>query len=258
MVGLARGNSKQQGFMRKQRLRTAAKVVMIANALSDNSDNSPKSNKDDRMYLSNKSGEKTSNQSRQRRMSSGILSLFTHEGNHDSDEFDAGVNSMAVLCALVLAVPYFVLNGINYGNLDRMRELFADCDSDELTYDDVYFVYRGSFIATVYWAIAGMILATFYFVFKRTQEEEYELWRWKAQYLVISMFVCTAFAISALILLTNMVFSYFLLAAGKPPDGIDPGDYFHHDICDNGSYPYISPGIALTSLSFVWSIYLVW
>jgi hypothetical protein len=177
---------------------------------------------------------------------SGFAILFSDDLTKiHHEDFDAGVNAMALLCALMLSIPFEIVGNLDYDNLDEMRILFTKCESDEFDFDDVYSTYRGSFLATVYWAIAGMILATFYFLFKRMDEEEYKLWRWKARYLVISLFFSTAFAICSLILLTNMYFDYYLLSSD-------------HNICNNGTLRFVLPGLCVAIAAFVWGIYLAY
>jgi len=185
------------------------------------------------------------------------LGLFLRddlESVHHED-FDGGVNAMALLCALMLSIPFEIVGNLDYGNLTTMKEMFQSCNSDELDFEGVYRTYRGSFLATVYWSIAGMILATFYFLFKRTGEDDYKEWRWKARWLVISLFFSTAFAICSLILLTNMYFNYYLLAGPEFTSNGTP--IYHHNICNNGTYQYIVPGLSLSVMAFIWGLYLI-
>ena len=139
-----------------------------------------------------------------------------------------------------------LIGSLNYENLAAMRQMFlsSSCSKDDLDFETVYSYFRGSFLATVYWSIAGMILATFYFLFKRTNIDEYRQWHRKAKWLVISLFFSTAFAICSIILLTNLFFYYYLLTS-------------HDNICDNGSAIYTTPGIVLGVTAFIWSLFLI-
>jgi hypothetical protein len=163
------------------------------------------------------------------------------------EDFDAGVNAMALLCALLLSVPYDIIANIdkNYLNFLRQQlELCSEEDRGEFDYELIYATYRGSFLATVYMSISGMILATFYFLFKRTDEDDYKQWRKKARWLVISLFLATALAICSLILLTNMYFDYYLLSRSE-------------NICNNGTTPYVVPGLFTSLAAFCWGFYLI-
>ena len=163
------------------------------------------------------------------------------------EDYDAGVNALALLSALMLSIPYEVIGHVNYEYLDFLHEQLNECaegDSSHLGYGQIYSLYRGSFLATVYMAISGMILATFYFLFKRNNTADYLLWRKKARWLVISLFLSTALAIMSLILLTNMLFDYYLISSEE-------------NMCDNGTAPFVIPGIASACISFLWGFYLI-
>ena len=150
-----------------------------------------------------------------------------------------------VLVTKMIFLNFEIVGNLDYGHFDDMLIQFGKCNSDEFTFEDVYALYRGAFLATVYWSIAGMILATFYFLFKRMDEQEYAEWRWKARWLVISLFFSTAFAICSLILLTNTYFAYYLMST----DMI---------ICGNDTLRYTLPGLMVAGTSFAWSLFLVW
>jgi len=193
---------------------------------------------------------------RQPTMITGRMSMFNGTGltklliddldkvNHE--DFDAGVNAMALLCALLLSVPYAVVDTIDNIHLAWLQKALDKCKADHETmrYSRIYALYRGSFLSTVYMSIGGMILATFYFLFKRTNEEDYKLWRRKARLLVTTLFFFTALAICSLLVMTNTYFNYFLLSDSE-------------NICDNNSSIYMVPGLLAATLSFTWSFYLI-
>ena len=163
------------------------------------------------------------------------------------EDFDAGVNAMALLCALLLSVPFDIIGNIDKNYLNFLQQQLDLCTEDERSvfgYDLIYSTYRGSFLATVYFSISGMIFATFYFLFKRTDEADYKVWRRKARWLVISLFFATAFAICSLILLTNMYFDYYLLSRSE-------------NICSNGTEPFVIPGLFTAFAAFCWGFYLI-
>ena len=159
------------------------------------------------------------------------------------DDFDSGVNAMALLCALVLSVPYQVAGTLGSDNLDWMKGQIDEC-TDEWNYAFVYTGYRASFIMTVYFSISGMILATFYFLFKRNNDFDFRIWRSKARYLVVLLFFCTAFSIIGLILLTNLYFDYYMLSSTE-------------NICSNNTLPYVAAGCGVSFFAFVGAFYLI-
>ena len=161
------------------------------------------------------------------------------------DDFDAGVNALALMCALVLSIPFEIIGGFEVDHLDWMKENINACNDDTWNFANVYTSIRTSFMVTVYFSISGMILATFYFLFKRNDDESYKSWRSKARYLVISLFVCTALAICGLIMLTNLYFIYFLLTSTA-------------NICDNGTTIYVCSGLGVSLFAFLLSFWFIY
>lgn len=199
---------------------------------------------DETVAVQQKAAEKSEKRALRSRMSG--LSKFMNETPGHHEDFDAGVNAMALLCALVLSIPYDIVQQVSHVHLDWLQVQLDKCQDGEadFSYEDIYMYYRLSFLATVYWSISGMIMATFYFIFKRTDKEDYALWYKKARWLVISLFMSTSFAICSLILLTNIYFDYYILSTDA-------------NICDNGTMQYVIPGMCTAVASFLWGFYLI-
>ena len=175
----------------------------------------------------------------------GIARFFDEDETGASyDDFDAGINAMALLCGLVLGVPYQVLSSLDYSNLDWLKAELSLCPKDDWQYYHIYSGYRIAYTGTVYCSISGMVVATFYFLFKRNNIEDYLVWRRKARYMVIIQFIATAAAMISLILLTNLYFEFFL-------------QHTEADVCNTGSAPYVSFGMGLAGMCFVVSAYLI-
>ena len=145
-----------------------------------------------------------------RSLLNGISRFFSEdETGANYDDFDAGVNSMALLCGLVLGVPYQVLASLDYSNLDWLKEELNLCPKNDWQFHHIYTGYRIAYTGTVYFSISGMVFATFYFLFKRNDLDDFLVWRRKARWLVVIQFFTTACAMISLILLTNLYFEFF-------------------------------------------------
>ena len=175
---------------------------------------------------------------------SGWGKFFTNDlSNCHHEDFDPGVNAMALLCGLVLSIPYTVVENINYDHLDWLKASLAACPRQR-DYNFVYNIYRATYTCTVYFSISGMIIATFYFLFKRNDDEDYRTWRDKARWMVFFLFITTALAIISLVFLTNIFFEYFLINTET-------------NICDAGTAPYTYFGMTLGGIAFFGAMYLI-
>ena len=62
---------------------------------------------------------------------SGFAKFFNEDLSEcHHEDFDPGVNAMALLCGLVLSVPYTVVEGLDYGHLDWLKSTLALCPKD--------------------------------------------------------------------------------------------------------------------------------
>jgi hypothetical protein len=175
----------------------------------------------------------------------GLRKFFEMHDDVRHDDFDAGVRAMALMCTLMLLVPFQVLASLGNVYLDDMVLQAAKCHGEQgVTYERIYTGYRVILLVMIYSCVCGQILSLFYFLFKRTDTSEYKAWYSKARTLVILIFFCTSFAICSLITMSNWLFDYYLLNSSA-------------NICANGTTYYILPGLIIAGLTFFVGFYLI-
>jgi hypothetical protein len=104
---------------------------------------------------------------------------------------------------------------------------------------------RIGLLLTIFSSISGMIMCTFYFLFRPGEEKVYKQWRKRARTLVLSVFLLTSIAICALISITWTVMTQYFVPSST-------------DLCNyTALYVYLVPFIVFTFLTFAFSIYLV-
>jgi hypothetical protein len=78
---------------------------------------------------------------------SGFSKFFSKDTkNCHYDELDPGVNAMALLCGLVVSVPYTVMEGLDYENLDLLKARLAMCPKSDWSYVFILLYYCSSFL----------------------------------------------------------------------------------------------------------------
>lgn len=83
------------------------------------------------------------------------------------EEFDNGVTALSLMCGLLLTIPYGLLQSVSPTYLDWVKVQAASCDGElGVTFASIYQGYRLCYLIMVYASIMGMILCTFYFLFK--------------------------------------------------------------------------------------------
>jgi len=175
----------------------------------------------------------------------GLQKFFTTHDLVQHDEFDGAVRGMALMCTLMLLVPFQVLSSLGHSYLDEVASQAQRCHGEDgVTYERIYMGYRIILLITLYSCFCGMILSLFYFLFKRTEKEDYRAWHPKARALAILLFFCTSFAICSLITLANWLFDYYLLASSA-------------DVCNNSTTLYIFPGLVVSGATFFIGFFLI-
>lgn len=181
---------------------------------------------------------------------SGFRKFFESFRNEASiiDEFDPGVNAMALLCAVILTIPFQMMSAMGNNYLDWLLEEFATCKdkttNDQYTFVKVFTVYRISLSVCIFSAICGMILCTFFFLFKRKNLIQYRDWRSKARTMVTIIFMFTCLSIFSLMLFTVFVVTYYFLGTNC--------------LCEYSVKHYTVPAVILSCLVFFACIYYVW
>ncbi len=164
------------------------------------------------------------------------------------DEYDTGVNAMALLCGLIISLPYQIIGSLNTGYFDQLRDIMDACP-DGISNGVTFAQARGNFKLCINICIdssvAGMVLSTFYFLFKRNKAEDFVKWRRKARTIVLLLFVSTSMTMSSLMYLTTLLLRWFVINS----DGA---------LCSKAPSMDFYMVIIFSVLLFALSIYLVY
>lgn len=175
----------------------------------------------------------------------GLKSFFdTHDDIHPG-EYDTAMSAMALMCTLMLLVPFGIMVSIGHGYLDDITIMAQRCHGElGVTYDRIYMGYRIIILFAIYSALCGMVLSLFYFLFRRSHLGEYRLWHPKARALAILVFFFTSICICSIVTLANWLFDYYLLPSSA-------------NICNNSTALFIFPGLVITGATFLVGFCLV-
>jgi hypothetical protein len=183
---------------------------------------------------------------------------------------DMGLNSMGIICALIMTVPFGILSGFNPQVFDELKAAIATCKgtwTDPKTgvkypITDYGWTFQGirlEFLCYVslciFSSLNAVILSTIYYVFHRGGEldpQKLHGWYRKKGYLiVICCGLCTVLAVGSLFALTKTIYVYFSVSLGPQQPtlydwwGLDSKNY-------NISVPFTSPqsGVEIGTTGF--------
>lgn len=163
------------------------------------------------------------------------------------EDFDNSVNAMALVCAVILTIPYQLMSTLGFQYFDWLREQLSACPGGQAQgydFNTGLIAFREYVLCCSYSSICGMILSTFYYMFKRTDSQHLAQWKKKARQLVLVLFVCTCFSIISLVATSNFFLAWYFIGSGM--------------ICTSNALPYVGPACGAAFIVLVIAICLVY
>ena len=183
---------------------------------------------------------------KQKLMKSGFARFISTE-DVEVEDLDQGVNAMALLNALILTIPYQLIGAVGSDYFNWLKDELALCKhhttSAGYNFRDIQLFYREELLCCIYASICGLILSTFYFLFKRSHPSETGVWKEKARLLIILLFVCTGVSLIALMALSNTFVSWYFIRSGS--------------ICNLQISEYTGPAMFFAIVAFLFACYSV-
>lgn len=167
-----------------------------------------------------------------------------------SDDLDDSVNQMALVCAVILTIPYQVGQTVGPSYFDWLKGELEKCPKSRAGGYDfgiAMSAFREYMLCCMFSTMCGMILSTFYFLFKRSLPDlnDHNRYMRKCRYITIYIFICTSFGIISLIMLSNFLIEWFVV----------PTDALCTDT--DQAVMLVGFGMLVAFLVFLLSIYLV-
>eukprot|EP00744_Colponema_vietnamica_P011324 GILI01015925.1.p1 GENE.GILI01015925.1~~GILI01015925.1.p1 ORF type:complete len:205 (+),score=27.31 GILI01015925.1:79-693(+) len=136
--------------------------------------------------------------------SNSFTRLFRGDGI-DEEKMDEAVNALALVCALLLTIPFGIIPNLNMDYWEKVVELSKNCPQYDYTH--ARFIFVGSLGWSVYLSTSGLALATFYYVLK---PKDFEKWyKTRGKYLLILLILATIASLVVLLVVFGHLFAYY-------------------------------------------------
>mmetsp|Transcript_16078 Transcript_16078/g.15429 ORF Transcript_16078/g.15429 Transcript_16078/m.15429 type:complete len:361 (-) Transcript_16078:151-1233(-) len=180
-----------------------------------------------------------------------VVNFFVPGNNHIIEEPDAGISAMALVCALILTIPFGIFGSLTDGFFASVREAIEKCPGNPpqtitgWTYPDMYLRTMQSFSTSLYCSMMGIIVTSIYYIFKPLPGKDMRKWCLsQGRVLLVLMFLVTTASLSGL-----MAIGFYLLY-------FSAGEY--KDLCTyDVSYLYY-PGLIGLVICFILSLICMW
>ena len=132
-----------------------------------------------------------------------VFKFFSPFSDHLIDEPESAISAMALICALILTVPFWIFGlfkdsyitdlkdsiDICPGHVNKFGESFHDAYRTLLLYPSV----------TMYTSLMGLIMSSIYFIFKPSKGRDLDKWcRKQGRLLMLILFVLCVIAVTTL------------------------------------------------------------
>ena len=133
---------------------------------------------------------------------------FYSGNNIDKETLDSSVNAQALLCALVLTIPFGVIGNLNFDFYDAVQINSIACEKND--YNTAHHLITTSLIFVIYSSVSGLIFCTIYYIFRPL---DIHAWWGRGKYFYFLLFALTSSSVRSLLNLTTLLIGFYALAS---------------------------------------------
>lgn len=132
-----------------------------------------------------------------------------------SEDIDSVVNTLTLVCALILTIPYGVMTSADHSYWDNVEDILSQCEVKKFTYDQAFKPFSGGFNSIVYSNISVLIMAVLYYLLRPKDDAKFRKW-WKyARYILMMMMLGTVCSVVCLVIASSWLFSWYIIPNSK-------------------------------------------
>ena len=120
----------------------------------------------------------------------------------DPETLNGAVQSLALICALVITIPFGLMSSLNADFWESLDILATDCK--EYGYNAMSTQMYAALRATIFSATGGLIMTAFFYLLK---PKDIKKWWHKGRFFLMLMFSLTGISVIALICASNVYIS---------------------------------------------------
>lgn len=161
-----------------------------------------------------------------RKFTHGNLAKFLGTGAQgstlSSSDADSIVNTMALVGALILTIPFGIIGSLNTGFWDALRDTMsaAKCPpilgDERADFDTIYKNIVQTLCVLVYMAMGSLLMSVVYYTVRPSDDDEFDEWWPKGRWAVGFIFACTVSGVVCTFCLFNYLVPAQWFVAGTP------------------------------------------
>jgi hypothetical protein len=128
---------------------------------------------------------------------------------------DNVVNTLTLMNALILTIPYSLMSNMNYDYWDQVIISLDNCSERVATFESDFAIFKNSFNAVVYSAMASLIMSLIYYLLKPKNLAKFRKWWKQARYVIIMMLCGTVCSVVSLVAVSCWLFAWYNLPSDQ-------------------------------------------
>lgn len=132
-----------------------------------------------------------------------------------SEDIDTVVNTLTLMNALILTIPYGLMASADHEYWDWVKETLAACPDTDFTYARAFSTFSASFNAVVFSTISVLVMAMVYYLLRPKNDAKFQKWWKHARYVVFVMLFGTIVSCVSLIAVSSWLFSWYIVPTSE-------------------------------------------
>ena len=139
-----------------------------------------------------------------------VIDFYTGESldKIGGELLDEAVNAQALVCALVLTIPFGIIGNFNFQYYNDVQEISIACP--QFNYKRVHTGFLNELVFVIYSSVSGLVFSTLYYILRPS---DIKLWWKRGRYFYFLLFLFTSSSVISLLCLTSYLISFYSMAS---------------------------------------------
>jgi hypothetical protein len=161
------------------------------------------------------------------------------------EEVDSVVNTLTLMDALILTIPYGLMSSADMSYWDNVEEVLNNCYAtvgSKFRMQDDFLLFKNSCNAVIFSSMASLLMAVVYYLL-RPKGAAFQVWWKRARYVIIMILIGTISAVVSLVAVSLWLFAWYIIPTSR--------------FCNYSSQQANIVGIVVMSFCFIVSCFLM-
>lgn len=153
------------------------------------------------------------------------------ENQLTTQQADSIVNTITLLNALLLTIPFSIVGSLNNSYWDWLEVSINKCTVAPFDWHSVYDKFQNAIFASVYPTLISLVLAVLYYLLRPEEPTVFRIWWKRSKGVIIITMINTIVSIISILTLLGYLVNYFVNSTAFLCNVLDPS--VNHELASN-------------------------